>query len=566
MNVNSNINQKVDSFIDNLLSYETAKLNDKRIVDELSTPSVIRAVIYLRVSTKLQAGKEMASLKEQKKQTLEFIERHGWICVGIYKDEGKSGTKTEGRDGYLKLKEDAKQGKFDVIAVWDFDRFGRDTGEMISARDELRKEGVQLTSVNCPVEIDDPRTLSLEMRMDKDLIITFQAMMAKEENRKRVLRMNLGKMNNARKGLIPGRVPYGYKKIVKYIGGQKTKKLQKVLIVKQQAQIVQKIFNLYDYKSWGIRLIAEHLNQKSIPASRGGKWEYTSVRYLLKNYTYTGLVRWGWYLALPKKARLRKANGGKGIIENGDHPQIITEKQFKRVKEKMHRRSKLGGRAVASSGLLVGIAKCGRCGGGTYVTKWPHWYAYTKKKSNRGKYTPTYTYLCSNYSRMGRSGCTSRYVMSQIKLEKKVIQQIKKLAENKDAQKAFIARLKKGNKNKIKKEVQFLKDTLVEQDKRLQRQKQAYEAGIKPLEEYAKDTEKNEGDKAEIEKTLEVKTIELNNETKFEQQSIKSLLALVNFNKVWSRAEFGEKKELLNSILDNVVVKKNHININFRNT
>src|SRR3989344_506895 len=238
---------------------------------------------------------------------------------------------------------------------------------MITTRDELRKQGVQITSVNCPIEIDDPRTLSLEMSFDKEIITTLQAIVSKEENRKRVLRMNLGKTDNARRGLIPCRVPYGYKKIVKYVGGQKSGKTQKVLIIKNQASIVQEIFNIYDYKGWGIRHIADNLNQKSIPAARGGKWEYTSVKYLLKNYTYTGLVRWGWYLGLTKDARMRKTGGGKGIIGKGNHPKIISEEQFKRVQEKMVRRSKLGGRAIASSGLLVGIAKCGRCGGGTFV-------------------------------------------------------------------------------------------------------------------------------------------------------------------------------------------------------
>ena len=561
--MNVDRNHKENSFIANLLSYETARLNDKNVLKELNTPSVIRAVIYLRVSTKLQAGKDKASLKEQEKQALELIERHGWLCVEIYKDKGKSGTKAKGRNGYLKLKEDAKQNRFDVIVVWDFDRFGRDTGEMITTRNELRKCGVQITSVNLPIEIDNPKTLSLELGVDKDMLITVQAIIAKEENRKRVLRMNLGKMDNARKGLIPGRVPYGYIKIVRYIGGQKTKKVQKVLLVKREVYVVQEIFNLYDYKSWGIRRIAEHLNQRCIPAPRGGKWEYTSVKYILKNYTYTGLVRWGWYLALPKKTRLRKANGGKGIIEKGKHPKIISEKQFKRVQEKMSRRSKLGGRAVASSGLLVGIAKCGRCGGGTYVTKWPHWYAYTKKKNQRGKYTPTYTYLCSNYSKMGKSGCTSRYVMSQIKLEEKVIREIRKISENKEAQKAFIERLKRGNKLKIKKGVQFLKDSLEELDKRLVRQKQAYEAGIKPLEEYAIDVEKQESDKTEIKNALESKTKELNKETQFEKQSKKSLIALANFNKVWEKASFSQKKELLQNILEKVIVNKNKVELFF---
>src|SRR3989344_2604548 len=100
-NLNTYNNYTEDNFVTNLLNYETSKLNDRKTQLELNTPSPIRAVIYLRVSTEMQAGKDKASLKEQEKQAYELIERQGWHHIDTYRDEGKSGTKAEGRDGYL---------------------------------------------------------------------------------------------------------------------------------------------------------------------------------------------------------------------------------------------------------------------------------------------------------------------------------------------------------------------------------------------------------------------------------------------------------------------------------
>lgn len=561
--LDTDINSLQNSFANIVLNSELDKLKDKQLIEELKRPLEIKAAIYLRVSTKEQATKDKASLKEQEKQAKELIERNGWTFIETYKDEGKSGTKADGREAYLKLKDDAKLKLFNLIVVWDFDRFGRNTGEMIMARDELRKYGVQITSVNCPIDIESPRNLSLDMSFDKDILTTIQAIVAKEENRKRVLRMSLGKMDNARKGLIPCRVPYGYTKIVKYIGGEKSKKIQKVIINKNEAVIVQEIFNLYDKNNFGIRKIAEHLNINKVTASQGGKWEYTSVRYILNNYTYTGLVRWGWYLGKSKIKRLQLANGGKGIIEKGSHPKIISEEQFKRVQNKLVNRHKLGGRATSSTGLLVGIAKCGRCGGGTYVTKWPHWFAYRHSKKDRAKYTDTYSYMCSNYSKMGRSGCTARYVMSKNKLENAVINQIQKLSDDKNAQEIFIKRMKKNNKIQISREIETIQTSLENIDKRAVRQKLAYDSGVTSLMDYKEDIRRNETEKEELNQKLELKKIEVNQEVKIENQSRKSLLAFASFRKIWKIAGNSQKKELLQTILERVNVKDNHIEIIF---
>lgn len=550
------------SFMNSIMLSEQGKLKELALIKE-SRETVIRAVIYLRVSTPKQAGKDKASLKEQEIQVSEVIKNNGWILSAVYKDAGKSGTKVVGRDEYIKMIEDAKNKRFDVIVFWDFDRFGRGgAGQVLSVRDELMGYGVQITSVTCPIEIDNPCDMTSETSFPKDVLIAIQAIVGKEENRKRALRMSLAKNDKAKRGFIPCKIPYGYRKIVKDLdGGTKT---EKIVINKKEALVVQEIFNLYDQTGTGIMRIAEHLNLKGTSAPRGGQWEYTSVRYILNNFTYTGLVRWGWYLSRSKKKRLLLTNPGKGIVQKGHHPAIIPEEQFQRVQSKKQRRSQMGGKAVGTTtGLLVGLAKCGRCGGGTYVTKWPHWYAYRQPKDTREKFTPTRAYLCSNYSRKGKSGCQARYVMSQDKLESKVISQIRELANNEATQKSFIARMKTGNKQKIKNEITFLKESLKELESKLDRQKRSYEAGIKSLAEYQQDARSYETNKTETVEAIFLKEQEFSQESVIIERSLKSIKALLNFDILWEKADFVQKKELLRSIIEKVEVRGNAIELFF---
>src|SRR3989339_564211 len=254
------------TFLNQLLVSEQGKLKELAQIRE-SRESVIRAAIYLRVSTARQATKDKASLKEQQLQANEVIKNNGWILSDVYKDAGKSGKQVVGRDEYIRMIDDAKNRKFEVIVFWDFDRFGRGgAGQVLSVRDELMGYGVQITSVTCPIEIDDPRYMTSETSFPKDVLIAMQAIVAKEENRKRALRMSLAKNDKAKRGYIPCKVPYGYRKIVKHNDdGTKT---EKVVIHKKEALVVQEIFNLYDQSSVGILRVAEHLNLKGIPASR----------------------------------------------------------------------------------------------------------------------------------------------------------------------------------------------------------------------------------------------------------------------------------------------------------
>src|SRR5260370_41565686 len=116
---------------------------------------IIRAVIYARVSTQEQAQKK-TSIPDQVQECGKIIGHKGWSFIQEYKDEGVSGHLTEERHGLQSMLRDARQHKFDLIVVKDFDRFARNKDAAGIVRQELKGLGIQTYSVNTPVDPKPP--------------------------------------------------------------------------------------------------------------------------------------------------------------------------------------------------------------------------------------------------------------------------------------------------------------------------------------------------------------------------------------------------------------------------
>lgn len=104
-------------------------------------PKARRVALYCRVSTNDQrADLQLHDLRR-------LAEQRGWKIVGEYIDEGYSGTKDR-RPALDRLMADAHKGRFDVIAVWRFDRFARSVRHLVVALDDFRERGIDFISMN----------------------------------------------------------------------------------------------------------------------------------------------------------------------------------------------------------------------------------------------------------------------------------------------------------------------------------------------------------------------------------------------------------------------------------
>jgi DNA invertase Pin-like site-specific DNA recombinase len=77
----------------------------------------------------------------------EYAERRGWTFAAEYVDGGISGT-NEKRPEFDRLMADAHRRKFDVVAVWKFDRFARSVSHLLRALDTFRVLGIEFVSLS----------------------------------------------------------------------------------------------------------------------------------------------------------------------------------------------------------------------------------------------------------------------------------------------------------------------------------------------------------------------------------------------------------------------------------
>jgi DNA invertase Pin-like site-specific DNA recombinase len=77
----------------------------------------------------------------------EYAERRGWTITSEYVDNGYSGAKANIRPALQQLWKDARRRKFDVVAVWKLDRFGRSLRDLVNSLDEFRSLGIEFISL-----------------------------------------------------------------------------------------------------------------------------------------------------------------------------------------------------------------------------------------------------------------------------------------------------------------------------------------------------------------------------------------------------------------------------------
>jgi DNA invertase Pin-like site-specific DNA recombinase len=100
-----------------------------------------RVALYARVSTLAGQNPEM-----QLVELREYAARRGWLVAEEYVDHGVSGAK-ESRPALNRLMADASQRKFDVVACWKLDRFGRSVKHVVTALADFEVLGIAFVSL-----------------------------------------------------------------------------------------------------------------------------------------------------------------------------------------------------------------------------------------------------------------------------------------------------------------------------------------------------------------------------------------------------------------------------------
>jgi DNA invertase Pin-like site-specific DNA recombinase len=489
-----------------------------------------KAAIYARVSSDKQDVD--LSISAQLKSLREYAKTNGYLIVHEFVDEAETG-RTTARPAFREMVSLARNSEkpLDIILVWKYSRFARSREDSIVYKAMLRKNGVQVISINEP--FDDTPTGRLLEAIIESLDEFYSDNLGEEVTR--------GLRESASRGFyLSSRPPYGYRKIRVKDGEKEHTKLD---IDPEQAGIIKGIFN--DVLSGkGLMQIAKELNNKGIASPQNRKWGKTVIRAMLNNEAYAGTFVWG-------------RNSKRGLepirVENAC-PVIIERCVFDRVLKTMQNRksSIIHPKRVASRFLLSGMSYCGLCG-----------KALTGAKAKSGKFS---YYVCGTLNKKGAGSCQARYINSQ-KFETQVIQKIKDgilTEENLARMVKMVNEDLDVNSIQFQNEMTTVMRDLQDNNHRLERLYDAIETGNVSIADLAPRIHEL---KLRVDKLLERK-LQLEGllaDRRVELASPEVVKRFTNeMRKVLELSEFTEKKAFLRSFVEKISVMSDHAVIKYK--
>lgn len=264
-------------------------------------------VFYGRVSTQHEA--QLVALENQMKWYEDQMKYHpNWNLVERYIDEGITGTLAAKRPEFVRMLEDAKEGRFDLIVTREVCRFARNTVDTLSITRELKNYGVEVYFVSDNIWTMDG---------DGELRLSIMATLAQEESRKISERVLAGQAISRENGVL-----YGTGNIIGYdrIDG-------KYVINQEQAETIRLIFELYA-SGMGMTRVANELTARGRLDGAGNKvWNAVKVSRTIRNATYKGYMcynksRVNNYL---EKKRIKNLDEDSFILKKGNFEPIVSE-------------------------------------------------------------------------------------------------------------------------------------------------------------------------------------------------------------------------------------------------
>jgi site-specific DNA recombinase len=320
----------------------------------MSITDIIRCVIYCRFSSEMQKSESIAS---QLRLCREHAARKGYVVVGVYQDEAKTGT-NDSRDQFQEMMESLLAGKLqaDVVLCWKFERLWRDTDMPGYYRYQLRQVGVRVESVSLQIDRRNPMSIWLQ-QIDQAQAAHFSVNLAIETTR--------GQTQNALQARSSGGRPVLGYKLVPADPADPRAKPTVYEIDPRGAAAVRLIFARY---AAGARLqeIVDELNAAGYRTNRGRLFKITSIHELLHNEKYIGVYE---YRAWKKENAGKRSTGhmyeaDEQVIRIEDGvPAIIDRATWEAVQARLQAGRHVG-RAHTGTVvyLLSGLVLCGTCG------------------------------------------------------------------------------------------------------------------------------------------------------------------------------------------------------------
>ncbi|RJE46679.1 MULTISPECIES: recombinase family protein [unclassified Dehalobacter] len=314
-----------------------------------------RVYCLYRVSTLKQVDHDdqnQADIPMQRKSCHEFADRMGWTIIHEEQENGVSGFKVSvaDRDKVKLIQEHARQGKFDILLVFMFDRIGRIAEETPFVVEQLVESGIRVWSVNEGEQRFDSHT---------DFLTNYiRYWQASGESKKTSIRTKTALGQMVQEGRFRGGgVPYGYHLEKSGVINKRKHEVFKLVIDEGEARNIRMMFDLCIGSGYGRWKIATFLNDQRIKTRAGENWHEATVGHILHNIMYIGVLR-----------------SGKTKSEIFDELQIIDPANFNLAQQLMAERvneyneNRTMPRNTSGQSLLSGNIFCGHCGGRLTLT------------------------------------------------------------------------------------------------------------------------------------------------------------------------------------------------------
>lgn len=226
----------------------------------------LRVGYYARVSTDKED--QINSLENQSNYFKDMIKEHpNWCLVGEYIDEGISGTNIKNRTNFLKMIDDSKNGKLDLIVTKEISRFSRNVIDSIKYTEELLSNGTVVLFLTDNINTIYP---------DSEFRLALMSSLAQDEVRKLSERVKFGINRKIKEGKLIGNTLTGYN----YVDGR-------LVINPKEKEIIEILFEEYS-EGETFTSIANHLYQLGYKTKKNTKYSTTTLRKILLNPRYKG--------------------------------------------------------------------------------------------------------------------------------------------------------------------------------------------------------------------------------------------------------------------------------------
>lgn len=314
--------------------------------------------MYLRKSRadlEAESRGDGETLSRHEKTLLELAGKLNINLTKIYK-EIVSGETIAARPIMKQLLNEVRKGLWEGVLVMEIERLARgDTKDQGSVSEAFQISDTQIIT---PIKTYNPAD-----EFDEEYL-EFNLFMSRREYKTINRRIQRGRIRSVKEGKwISPEPPYGYNRVkVKNDSGYTLEPRE------DQAEAVRLMFKWYVEEHIGADRIAERLNEYGFKPARSEKWSRLTIRGMLANPVYTGMMKWG------ERAEVKEIDENGNIIKRrphnpnlilvqGLHPALISMDLFNKAMEV--RKNNIIGRAPGNrvpKNPLAGLIVCGCCG------------------------------------------------------------------------------------------------------------------------------------------------------------------------------------------------------------